>query len=316
MPANSIKEPALLEDKTMKATETRITAAVVFVLIAICIVAVDARSRARAASSSRAAPASPVTQTALNVSDREKPVPYSSESDSDTKVRSIRTVDFYLKDGTLISGKLVSDDRNKVILERIEDSKIIVATYSKREMETGSLQVKNVSASKYYQDMGEYFAGRIWDFKDDPDDFIQAIRFYQRAKGLIEGVSQLDQEKSREIDGKVAELEADREVWTKQIETRAKLTELEFKAEYVTRFNELESKINASVEKSDKSAAQIDKVLADVKKNSETLDKDIPAMEQDLHRRMDALGVEIEANRRLLDPYGRTRYNYGPRPRY
>jgi hypothetical protein len=296
----------------MKATGTRITAAVVFVLIAICIIAADAQSRARATSSSSAGP---VTQTVINVSDREKTVPY-NKSASNTRVRSIRMVDFYLRDGTLISGKLVSENRNKVILEQLEGSKIIVATYSKREMEAKSLQVKNVSASKYYGDMAEYFAGRTWDFKDDPDDFIQAIRFYKRAKGLIEGDSQFDREKSKEIDSKVAELEADREVWTKQIETRAKLKKLEFQAEFEKRFAELDAKITASAKKIEKSIAQIDEVLADVKQNSEQLDKNIPAMEQDLRRRMDALGAEVENNRRLLDPYGRTRRNYGTRSRY
>lgn len=297
----------------MKATGTRITAAVVFVLIAICIITVDAQSRARTTSSSRTASSDPVMQRVLDISDREKTVPYSSGSASNARIRSIRTVDFYLKDGTLVFGKLVTDDRNKVIIEKIEGSKIIVATYSKRDMEARSLQAKNVSASRYYQDMAEYFAGRTWDFKDDPDDFILAIRFYQRAKGLIEGNSQLDREKAKEFDSKVAELEADRQVWTKQIETRAKLKELEFQAEFQKRFDELEAKINASAEKLDKSTAQIDEVLADVKLNSEKLEKNVPAMEQDLRQRINALGAEVETNRRLLDPYGRTRRNYGTR---
>ncbi len=214
-------------------------------------------------------------------------------------------------------GKLISEDRNKVIVEQVEGSKLIVATYSKRDVETRSLQARNVSASKYYTDMAEYFSGRTWDFKDDPDDFTLAIRFYERSKQLIEGTSQLDREKSKEIDRKVAELEADREVWTKQVESRAKLKELEFQAEYVARFNELESKINESAQMIEASIAQIDTVLADVKKNSETLDNNIPAMEQDLRRRMDLLGAEVEANRRLLDPYGRSRRgDYGYRSRY
>ena len=63
----------------------------------------------------------------------------------------------------------------KVELEMLVGSKIIVATYSKRDMDTRSLQVKSVSASKYYGNMAEYFAGRTWDFKDDPDEFIQAM---------------------------------------------------------------------------------------------------------------------------------------------
>jgi phage regulator Rha-like protein len=315
----------------MKTTGNKITTAIVFVLTAVCIITVDAQPRARAASSPRTsslAPArpdssakttetDPVVQTVLELSDREGTVPLPDEDAATTGIRSIRTVDFYLKSGKLVFGKLISEDRNKVIVEQIEGSTLIVATYSKRDIESRSLQAKNVSASKYYTDMAEYFAGRTWDFKDDPDDFIQAIRFYQRAKQLIEGNSQLDLEKSKEMDRKVAELEADREVWTKQVESRAKLKELEFQAEYVTRFTELEAKVDAGAVKIETGVAQIDAVVADVKKNTETLDKNIPTMELDLRHRLDLLAQEIDATRRLFDPYGRSpRGDYGYRPRY
>jgi len=310
----------------MKATGAKTTATVVLVLISVFIITVEAQSRARATSSSRtgaeakSAEISPILQRVRDVSsatDRRSTTSFSSDDMLTTRIRSIRTVDFHLKNGKLVFGKLISEDRNKVIVEQIEGSTLIVATYSKRDIETRSLQAKNVSASKYYTEMAEYFAGRTWDFKDDPDDFIQAIRFYQRSKQLIEGTSQLDREKSKEIDRKVAELEADREVWTKQVESRPKLKELEFQAEYITRFTELESKINESAQMIEASVAQIDTVLADVKKNTETLDTNIPALEQDLRRRMDLLGAEVDANRRLLDPYGRSRRgDYGYRSRY
>lgn len=292
----------------MKTTGTKVAAAIVLIVIALGIIAVDAQSKARAASSSRSTSRNPVMKTVLDVAERDNTVPFTGDRASS---RSVRMVDFYLRDGELVFGKLVTEDRNKVTLERIHGSKIVVETYSKRDMETRSLQTKNISVAKYYQDMAEYFAARTWDFKDDPDDFIQAIRFYERAKGLIQGTSQLEREKINEIDSIVAELEADRKVWTKQVEDRAKLKELEFQAEFQKRFEELEAKINESAQKLDKSAAQIDDVLEDVKKNTETLDKNIPAMEQDLRRRMDVLGAEVDANRRMLDPFGRSRRNYG-----
>jgi hypothetical protein len=315
----------------MKTTGNKTTTAIVFVLTAVCIATVDAQPRVRAASASptnslkSARPDSsaktterdPVVQTVLELSDRESTAPLPNEDAATAGGRSIRTVDFYLKSGRLVFGKLISEDRNKVIVEQIEGSTLIVATYSKRDMESRSLQAKNVSASKYYTDMAEYFAGRTWDFKDDPDEFIQAIRFYQRAKQLIEGNSQLDLERSKELDRKVAELEADREVWTKQVESRAKLKELELQAEYVTRFTELEAKVDAAAAKIEAGVAQIDSVVADVKKNTETLDKNIPTMEQDLRHRLDLLAQEIDATRRMFDPYGRyPRGDYGYRSRY
>ena len=318
----------------MKITGAKTTAAFAFILIAICMITVDAQPRARAASSSRtsslstgrtgseAKPAQidPILPRVRNVSDQsgsERSSLLPGENALRSSIRSIRTVDFYLKNGRLVFGKLISEDRNKVTLEQVEGSTLIVATYSKRDMESRTLQVKNVSASKYYQDMGEYFAGRHWDCTDDPDDLIQAIRFYSRAKQLIEGTSRLDNEKSKGYDKKIAELEADREVWTKQIESRAKLTDLEFKAGFKKQFDELKAMLLDRTEKIDKSVAQIDTILADVKKNTEAIDKNIPIMEQDLRNRLELLGREVDNNRRLLDPYGRTiQRNYGTRSRY
>ncbi len=313
----------------MKTTGNKTTTAIVLILTAVCIVIAEAQSRVRAASpttpptparpdsSAKTTERDPVVQKVLELSDRESTVPLPNEDAAAAGIRSIRTVDFYLKNGQLVFGKLISEDRNKVIVEQIEGSTLIVGTYSKRDIESRSLQAKNVSASKYYTDMAEYFAGRTWDFKDDPDDFIQAIRFYQRAKQLIEGNSQLDLERSKELDRKVAELEADREVWTKQVESRAKLKELEFQAEYVTRFTELEAKVDAAAAKIETGVAQIDSVVADVKSNTEKLDKNIPTMEQDLRHRLDLLAQEIDATRRLFDPYGRfPRGDYGYRSRY
>ncbi|MHC4159506.1 MAG: hypothetical protein ACYSSO_10555, partial [Planctomycetota bacterium] len=83
----------------------------------------------------------------------------------------VRTADFYLRDGKLIFGKLVSEDKNKITIEQLDASKIIVATYSRRDIDPRTLQVKNVSDYKHYFDLAQYFSSRTWDFRDDPDDF-------------------------------------------------------------------------------------------------------------------------------------------------
>ncbi len=236
---------------------------------------------------------------------------------SKARMSTIRTVDFYLKDGKLIFGKLIAEDRNKVTVEQVEESTLIVGTYSKRDMDAKTLQVKTIAESKYYEDLAEYFAGRTWDFKDDPDDFIQAIRCYERARKLITGTSELDAERTKQMGDKAAQLEADRIVWEKQVQSRAKLKELEFQAEFQTRFKELADKIDASSQKIEQTVARLDKAVTEVQQNHDKLEKSLPALEQDLRRRLDVLGQEVETNRRLLDPFNAyPRRPYGYRPGY
>jgi len=230
---------------------------------------------------------------------------------SQPRTYSVRTADFYLRDGKLVFGKLITEDKNKITIEYLDGSKIIVATYSKRDMDPRTLQTKNISAGKYYQDLAEYFAGRIWDFDDDPDDFIQAIRCYEKAKQFITGTSKFDVERIQQINEKISRLQADRQIWEREVQSRAKLKELEFKAEFQTRFSELESKIDASTEKIDQSLQRLDKALADIQENHQQLEQNLPALEQDLRRQLNILADQIEANRRMLDPYYRRTRPYG-----
>ncbi|MCK4291650.1 MAG: hypothetical protein KAY65_00520 [Planctomycetes bacterium] len=315
--------------KTTAATSS----ALVLIILSACIITAYAQVpwpvRSRAASAPRArlpqagqtdpnakAPEiSPILQKLLKVNTQTRPdapqaLPSSRTSRAGTM--SLRTADFYLRDGKLVFGKLISEDKNKVTIEQIDGSIIIVATYSKRDIDPRTLQTKNISASKYYQDLAEYFAGRTWDFKDDPDDFIQAIRCYERAKLLITGTSQLDAERIRQIDKTIAQLQADRDVWTTQVQSRAKLKQLEFQAEFQTRFKELEDKIDTSTRKIDESVAQLNKILAEIQENQMNLEQNLPLLEQDLRRRLDILGEQVEINRRRMGPYN----TYGPRRPY
>ncbi|MHC4705905.1 MAG: hypothetical protein ACYS8I_02305 [Planctomycetota bacterium] len=70
------------------------------------------------------------------------------------RVGPVKMVDFYLRNGEelifgkygeeLIFGKLVSEDRNKITVERLDRSRIVVSTYSKRERPGRILFRKNL----------------------------------------------------------------------------------------------------------------------------------------------------------------------------
>ena len=230
----------------------------------------------------------------------------------------VKTSDFYLKDGRLVFGKLVADDKNKVTVEELKGSEIIANTYSRRDIDVRTRQTKSVPETKYYEDLAEYFAGRTWDFKDDPDDFIHAIRCYERAKLLIGGTSQLDIDRVGQIDERIRQLQADRQVWEREVASRARLKETEFKAEFETRFSELKNQLAASSQKIDESIKRLDTMVTEMQENRKKLEDAFPAMEQDIRRQLSMLADEVEATRRMIDPFYtgprfRTRgpYRYG-----
>jgi hypothetical protein len=222
----------------------------------------------------------------------------------------VKTVDFYLRDDEkLVFGKLVSEDKNKITVERREGSKITIATYSKREIDTRTLHIKNIPTAKYYLDLTEYFSGRTWDFRNDPDDFIQAIRCCEKAKQSYADTQSQDSDRIDQINKRIKQLKADREIWTREVESRAKLKKLEFEATIETRLKDLEDNFAASSQK-------IDKIMADMKQNQQKLENAIADIDTGVFERFEILENEIETNRRIIERIDRTSYYYPRRYRY
>lgn len=218
----------------------------------------------------------------------------------------VKTADFYLRDGKLAFGKLISDDKNKITIEQIDEGKIVVSTYSKREVDTRTLRFKNVLEYKYYIELAEYFSGRTWDFRDDPDDFIEAIRCYEKAKQLISEAQ--DSEKIGQINDKLKGLEEDRKVWIRETTSRAELKKLEFEAEFENRLKGLEGRINAANQR-------LDKNITDAKEDYQKLGNSISAMNKDTLQQLNGLKEQVRSNTIMIariDDY--LRWNPWPSP--
>lgn len=221
----------------------------------------------------------------------------------------VKMVDFYLRDSEkLVFGKLVLEDRNKITVERLDESRIIVSTYSKREIDARTLRTKNIPEAKYYLELADYFSGKTWDFRDDPDDFIQAIRCWEKAKQSIAETQGQDSERIVEINKKIKRLQADRKVWVREVQSRAKLKKLEFEATIETRIKELEDKVAAS-------SQQVDETMTDMKDNRQKLERGISEIDRVLSERLEMLEDEVETNSRIIDRIDRT-LNYYPRYYY
>jgi hypothetical protein len=273
---------------------------------------------AKADPNSTTAEISPLMQKVLRIGAQteQKNAETSQAAQQPSKLRTnfVKTAAFYLRNGTPISGKLVSEDKNKIAIEQITESKIVVTIYSRKEIDPRTLQFKNVPEYKHNMDLAEYFSSQTWDFKDDPDDFIQAIRCYEKAKQAVAGTSQENSERIEQINEEIKKLQADREVWAREVESRAKLKKLEFEAEFETRLKELEEKIIASSQKTDESVKRLDNIITEIQDNRQSLERSFLRMEEDIRRQLNILAGQVEADRRVIDPfygYLRPRYPYG-----
>ena len=127
------------------------------------------------------------------------------------KVEVVKMADFYLRDGNAVSGKLISDDGTQIVIEQLHDSVISTKTYSRREIDTRTLRKRPVPEWNYYTRLAEYFAARTWDFRDDPDDFIGAIRCYEKARESLQAGG-ANEERIAEIDRAIQKLKRDKDL--------------------------------------------------------------------------------------------------------
>ncbi|MBN2021120.1 MAG: hypothetical protein JW749_12955 [Sedimentisphaerales bacterium] len=216
------------------------------------------------------------------------------------KVETVTMVEFYLRDGNAISGKLLSEDKNQVVVELPDESKIVVRSYTKKEIDSRTLTTRPLIGWRYYVRLGDYFAARTWDFVDDPDDFIEAIRCYEKAKQSL--LSQGgDSERTAEIDALIEKTRQDKEVWTSQVETRAKLKQLEYQAEAENRLKKLEKQIVESGAKLNESIKALDKTASGIQDDYKRLEKAMTAMNKDFVEQIRILQIQINDNRVLIN---------------
>lgn len=204
----------------------------------------------------------------------------------------VTMAEFYLRDGNAVSGRLLSEDNTQIVIEQPSDGTLVTKTFSKRELDARTLKTRPVPESQYYTRVAEYFAARTWDFRDDPDDFIAAIRSYERAKQLLRSGG-ADEERIAGIDSAIKRIEEDREVWTKEVESRAKLKKLEYEAEAENRLKQLEKQVAESNVRLNESIKYLDKTAADIKNDYERLEKTVTGLNRDFVKQLNDIQVRL-----------------------
>jgi hypothetical protein len=215
------------------------------------------------------------------------------------RIDSVTMVDFYMRDGNTVSGKLLRDDPVQLVVEEPLESTIAVKTYSKKEVDTRTIRTRPMAEWQYYVRLAEYFTAKTWNFVDDPDEFIQAIRCYEMAKQSLQNTG--DKEKIADIDKAIKDVQNDREVWTREVESRAKLKKLEYDAEAENRLKKLEQSVAQSNIKLVDSIKNLDKTYDDLKKEDQRLDKSIGDLNNEMVKQINNLQTQIKEQRVLID---------------
>ena len=63
---------------------------------------------------------------------------------------AVRIKTFYLKDSSVVMGRIISEDRNQITVEQFSQAPVVIATYAKRQIVPGTIHTKIVSKLDYY----------------------------------------------------------------------------------------------------------------------------------------------------------------------
>ena len=158
-------------------------------------------------------------------------------------VEKVKLVSFNLTSGQRISGKLVNEDPFEIEVAEIKGGKIPLSTYYKNDIDKKSIIYKTISELDYWRDTGKYFLQKVWDFQDDPDEFIQAIQCYEKAKSLVEAAAGPEHRLVAELDEEIRQIKADMARWAEQVKERAELRELELLSTLDLRLQQIQEQI-------------------------------------------------------------------------
>lgn len=162
-------------------------------------------------------------------------------------IPKVKTASFILDDGKTVYGLVHNDDRTMITISEVRSNIIVLTTYLKSEIDS-RITYKLIPEPEYWETTAGYFLKRSWDFKDDPDDFTQALRCCRKALEIYTQYLGESHEKVAETKAKIKSIENEQEQWIKQATTRAELKKLELQSAINERMDEIFTLISQNAE--------------------------------------------------------------------
>jgi methyl-accepting chemotaxis protein len=184
-------------------------------------------------------------------------------------VGKVQLVSFVLNNGQSVSGRVESEDAFEIKLSQIEGVSIVSSKYYKNEIDKKTVIYKNISELDYWRNTGDYFLQNVWDFQNDPDEFIQAIRCFQRAKVLVADALGENHRLVAELDEKIKKINADMQNWSQQAKTRAEMRNLETLATLDAKLQQFQEQLTEN----SKAVAELRAELKNISSSSDNYDQ-------------------------------------------
>lgn len=175
-------------------------------------------------------------------------------------VGKVQLVSFILNNGDAVTGRVESEDAFEMKLSQVKNASFISTKYHKNEIDRKTIIYKNISELDYWRNTGDYFLQKLWDFENDPDEFIQAGRCFQKARELVAEALGEDNKLVAELDEKIKKINADMENWSEQAKKRAEMRNLETLAT-----------LDAKLEKFSQQIEENSKAVADLRAELKTI---------------------------------------------
>ncbi len=203
--------------------------------------------------------------TGLSLANDTPAEPRQSKPIKPQRIQKVRTASFELKNGKSVSGKVLEDSKLFISLLVPNKGLMVKVKYPKSQIKY-RISYKSYPEQEYYEILAGNFLDQTWDFRNDPDEFIQALRCYEKAKEIIKDVFGEDHEKVAYYNNKIKNIEAQRQKWFELTKDRAEQIKVEDIAEFDNRIQELTNRLDSLTN-------SVDKILEENQSLSELQEK-------------------------------------------
>lgn len=231
------------------------------------------------------------------------------------RVKNVKTVSFTTAvSGQIVRGRIIAEDRNFVTVEYPSKSTIEVQTIARKDIIPDTFVQQTISEYEYWMELADYFKSQTWDFKNDPDDFMQAIRCLENAKEIVANVRGDDNILAGEIQAGIDKLTADRQSWTEKAKIRAQQMNVETLAtldETLKKLADIAATNSEQIAKLERMSGRTDQMQTDIENLKLQIQQEFSVISANIKSMSD----DIEKNTARTDELWRRRnewYRYSP----
>jgi DNA repair ATPase RecN len=225
-----------------------------------------------------------------------------AQQDNQTVIKpgKVDIISFVTLDGNTIRARIISEDKSQITVSYPQQSKMITLSYNRDQFFPNSVSKQSILEIDYWTQLGDLFESQIWDFQNDPDDFINAIRSYEKARDIAAAVRGDSHELAKFFQQKIDELNLQLQKWEQTAQKRIEQIKLENQATAEDKFKD----IYKAIDENNQRLAVIENGLSEFKKTEAAFDE-LQTQTQDFQRitsdDIENLNQLIQTNSRQID---------------